>query len=190
MNHKRKRNFSVNDKQQSEFGINEEQQGEYNMSRIRTNRTIENQGRGTETVGPKGLSAIYPGKDPNNDPKERLHGAVGIPAKEWLPDESIENLDGSRPSFVAIVGKTTWEDGYQGRKERRVWLKSVEMEGFGKFLKNQCFSPGNWSQGIGAGDVIAFEATLKDGKLKYPTNVTLIKPASGSGGAPVQIRLF
>ena len=188
MNRKRKRNFSVNGNQQGEFGMNDEQQGGYNMkgapnmSRKQTRRTIENHGRGTETVGPKGLSAIYPGKDPNNDPKERLYGAVGIPAKEWLSDESIENLDGGRFSFVVIVGQTTLEDGYQGRKVRMVWLKSVEMEGSGKRLRNQRIAPGNWSQGIGRGDVIVFDATLKDGKLKYPTNVRIRKSASKTGG--------
>ena len=203
MSQNRKRKFSINGKQPSEFGMNEEQQGAHNMSRIRTHRTTENQGRGTETVGPKHPSAIDPSKDPNNDPKERLHGAVGVPAKEWLSDESIENLNGLRSRFEVKIAAFRSGYGYLGREEKQILLTNIKMEHSSKLFKDQWFTYGKWSQGIGRGDVIVFDATLKDGKLQYPTNVTLIKSASkterpksgssgthrGSGGSGVQMEI-
>lgn len=186
MNRKRKRNFSVNGKQQEEFGTNNKQQGEFKMNRVLTNRTIGNQDRVAETVGPESLSVTYPGKDPNNDPKERLHGAVKVQAEEKrLDKETLKNLDEFRTRFEAKIVAFRWGYGYLGREEKQILLKNIKMEGSGKLLKDQWFGCGKWTQRFGVGDVIAFDATLKDGKLQYPTKVSLIEsadPKSGSSG--------
>ena len=186
MNRKRKRNFSVNGKQQAEFGTNNKQQGEFKMNSVLTHRTIGNQDRVAETVGPESLSVTYPGKDPNNDPKERLHGAVKVRAEEKrLDKETLKNLDEFRTRFEAKIVAFRWGYGYLGREEKQILLKNIKMEGSGKLLKDQWFACGKWTQRFGVGDVIAFDATLKDGKLQYPTKVSLIEsadPKSGSSG--------
>ena len=190
MNRKRKRDFSVSGKQQNEFGMNEEQQGGYNMkgayniSRKQTRRTIENQGSGREIVGPERLSATYPGKDP----RTRLCGAVKVRTEEKrLDNETLKNLDEFRTRFEAKIVAFRWGYGYLGREEKQILLKNIKMEGSGKLLKDQWFACGKWTQRFGVGDVIAFDATLKDGKLQYPTKVSLIEsadPKSGSSGTP------
>ena len=187
MSQNRKRKFSINGKQPSEFGMNEEQQGEYNMkgkfdmNRMRTNRTIENQQRET-VASPKDLRAAHSRKDP----KKRLCRSVGVQAAEkGFDKETLKNLDGLRSRLGAEIVEYRWVSGYLDRKEKQLLLKNIKMENSSKLFKDQWFTCGKWSQRVGVGDIIAFNARIKDGKLQYPTNVTLIKPESNkfsSGG--------
>ena len=139
---------------------------------------VKHQGRGRETESPKDLRHIYSGKEQ----RRRLQGLHQMPAAppgesgEKAVENTIRNLEGLRTRFTAEIDQFGWGYGYLGKREKRVLLKNVRMAGSRKRLINQVRFPcGEWTQHLGVGDVISFDARIKNGKLLYPTNATLIK---------------
>lgn len=172
------------------FNVNEEQQGKFNMNRVLTNRTSTYTGNLTEKTGPKDLRPQYSSKN-SKDQLTRLHGERNVQAETRISDEAIENLDGLRTRFVAEIGEFRTEYGYQDIPVRKVLLKDIKMRGFfDKRLRDRLWlTCRKWTQGIGVGDVIEFDARLEEGRLKNPTNVTLINPECRNPKAPVQLVL-
>ena len=180
MSNEQQRGFNLN--------MNEEQQGEFNMNRMRTGRTNEHQGRVTGTERPKDLRPTYKN---SKDVSTRLNGARNVRAEARISDEAIENLDGLRTRFTAKIGEFRREYGYNYMPVRKVLLKDIKMRGFFDMcLRDRLWlTCGKWAQSIGVGDVIEFDARLEEGRLKNPTNVTLINSESHKPKAPVQLVL-
>ena len=137
---------------------------------------VEHQGRGRKTESPKDLRHIYSGKEQ----RRRLRGIHQIPAAppgdsgEKAVENTIRNLEGLRPRFTAEIVRFRWI--YDGGWEEKVLLINVRMAGSRKRIINQVWlTRGEWTQHLGVGDVISFDARIKNGKLLYPTNATLIK---------------
>ena len=142
---------------------------------------VEHQGRGRETESPKDLRHIYSSKEQ----RRRLQGLHQMPAAppgesgEKAVENTIRNLEGLRTRFTAEIERFRWV--YDGGWEEKVLLINVRMAGSRKRIINQVWlTRGEWSQHFGIRDVISFDARIKNGKLLYPTNATLIKAGAST----------
>ena len=157
------------------------------------NTSVEYQDDEVKTASPKDLRATDSGLTPK-EVLQRLHGAVGVlpvgahpeaPEKpeEQASEETLKRLDGTRVWFEAEVGDFTWEEGYNGYRERRVLLKNVKFRDSGRLLKERLWlTSRKWAEELRVGDVIAFDARLENGGLKNPNNVAFIEFALRQGG--------
>ena len=174
--------FTMDMKQQRNVDMNNEQKGEYTMNRVQTDRRNGYQDREPETAGPKDLRTAYSGEDR----RARLmssHGKPGALPEARADAETLENLDGMSGHFRAEIVDFNYEPGYQGRRVKKVLLTNVRMTTLGILLEDQVLNYGKWVQGLRVGDIIAFDATLIDGKLMRPRNANLLV-RSGSKSKP------
>lgn len=146
------------------------------MKKTLTGTRIRHHGIKKATESPKDLRHIYSGEAQ----RRRLQGLHQMPAAppgdsgEKAVENTIRNLEGLRTRFTAEIVRFRWI--YNGGWEEKVLLINVRMAGSRKRLINQVrFTCGEWTQHLGVGDVISFDARIKNGKLLYPTNATLIK---------------
>ena len=173
--------YNLNQKQQEGFEMNKEKREVLNMNRALTSSRVEYPE--IEKDAPKNLKAT----DTQNDPKERFRSIYEDPGSRSEDRVDAENLEELRPRFTAEVGQSKWVYGYQGRKKKRRLFKNVRMRDSGKLLAERLWKDaGKWAHGLNDGDVIAFNATLKNGIPMNPSNVTVIKPAPRSIPTPIK----
>lgn len=165
------------------------------------NRTkVRHQGIERKVEAPKDLRHIYSG-EAQRQRLQRLHQTPTAPSRETREkavENAIENLDGLRTRFTAEIEKIDpFGYGYLGKPEKRVLLKNVREIGTRKRLINHAWiTSGKWDQHLGVGDVISFDARIKNRKLQYPRNVRLRTPANAShatqetGDSAIQIEIF
>ena len=152
-----------------------------NMKRELTSRRVEYPEVAKDT--PKNLKPTYM----QNDPKERSRSICGDHGSRSEDRIDAENLEDLRTRFTAEIGKFKEKPVHQNIWKERVLLKNVRMRDSGKLLTDQLWKDtGKWTQGLNVGDVIAFDATLKNGIPMNPKNVTVIKPAPRSNPAPIK----
>ena len=165
--------------------MNKQKREVLNMNRELTCRRIEYPA--VAKGAPKDLRPTTP-----KDPKKRLRSIHGDPGSRSEDRVDAENLEGLRTRFTAEIGDIK-ECLHQNFWKRRVLLENVRMRDSGKLLTDQLWKDvGKWTHGLNIGDVIAFDATLKNGIPMNPRNVTVIKPVpcSKPGAPPVQLEMF
>lgn len=151
------------------------------MKKTLTGTRVRHQGIKRETELPKDLRHIYSGEAQ----RRRLQGLHQMPAHppgdngEKAVENTIRNLEGLRTRFTAEIARFRWI--YDGGWEKKVLLINVRMAGSRKLLSNQVWlTRGEWTQHLGVGDFISFDARIKNGKLLYPTNAALIKAGAST----------
>ena len=162
-----------------------------------TGRKVEHQGRERETESPKDLRNIYSGEDQRRR-LQRLHQMLAAPSgdsREKADRNAIENLDGLRTRFTAEIVRFRWI--YDGGWEEKVLLINVREIGSKELIRDHFWlTCGKWTQPFSAGDVISFNARIKNRKLQYPTNVRLRTPTNashptqGTGDSAIQMEMF
>lgn len=167
------------------------------MEKKLTETRVKHQGIERETESPKDLRNIYSGEEQRRR-LQRLHQMPTAPSgetREKADRNAIENLEGLRTRFTAKIVRFQWI--YDGGWEEKVLLINVREIGSKKLIRDHFWlTCGKWIQPFSAGDVISFNARIKNRKLQYPTNVRLRTPANAShsiqetGGPTIQMEMF
>ena len=167
------------------------------MKKKLTETRVRHQGIKRETESPKDLRHIYSG-EAQRKRLQRLHQMPAVPSgdsREKADRNAIENLDGLRTRFTAEIVRFRWI--YDGGWEEKVLLINVREIGSKELIKDHFWlTCGKWTQPLSVGDVISFNARIKNRKLQYPTNVRLripvnaSHPTQGTGDSTIQMEMF
>lgn len=169
------------------------------LNSLLTGTKVEHQDRERETESPKDLRNIYSGEEQRRR-LQRLHQMPAAPPGD-IGDKAdrnaIEHLEGPRWRFTAEIDRFGWRYGYLGKREKRILLINVrEINARKPLISRVWLTCGKWTQPLSVGDVISFDARVKNQKLQYLTNVRLRTPANaslptqGTGGSAIQMEMF